>query len=368
MSLRNCMVLIIDDEAAIRDGCRQALEKSGYQVLTAECGEEGLRLAREKTPAIAFIDLKMPGMSGLEITASLAREVPDVVPVIITGFASIPSAVEAIQKGAYDYIPKPFSADQLRLIARRALDHHSLKVETNQLRADKERMEKNFITFVSHEMRSPLVVIRQYLEALRTMAADGLAPEAEEVLNRCRSRVQDLETMIERWLDISRIEEGSFVRMKQRVDLPQVIEQSVEEMACLCGEKRIILETDVDQEFPDFIGDKESLVRVFCNLIGNAIKYTPGGGRIRITARKDKVEEHHVTVLISDTGSGIPPEKLPFVFEPFFRVRGKEEPERGSGLGLTFCKKIMGAHNGEIGATSKEGRGTTFFLKFPLVR
>jgi signal transduction histidine kinase len=111
------------------------------------------------------------------------------------------------------------------------------------------------------------------------------------------------------------------------------------------------------------IGDEESLVRVFINIIGNATKYTPEGGKISVSARNG---EYYVTVDISDTGVGIPQDKLPFIFEPFFRAGGKEERHRGSGLGLTFCKKIMDSHGGEIDVTSKEGEGTTFILKFPV--
>ncbi len=108
------LILIIDDEEALRDGCRQVLEKCGYAVLTAEQGVEGIKLAREHMPDMAFIDLKMPNISGMEIIEILSRDIPDTVLVMITGFATIVSAVEAMQKGAYDYLPKPFNPDQLR--------------------------------------------------------------------------------------------------------------------------------------------------------------------------------------------------------------------------------------------------------------
>jgi two-component system sensor histidine kinase/response regulator len=205
MRPQDSLILIIDDEATVRDGCRQALEKSGYRVLTAGGGIEGVRIAREEKPAIAFIDLKMPDISGIEIIEIMSKDVPDIVLVMITGYATIVSAVEAMQKGAYDYLPKPFSPDQLRVITRRALDHHRLKSETRQLRAEKERMEKNFITFVSHEMRSPLVVIRQYMETLKLVAGNGFDRDPAEIIERCRVRIRNLEKMIEHWLDISRI-------------------------------------------------------------------------------------------------------------------------------------------------------------------
>ncbi len=234
------LVLIIDDESSIRDGCRQALEKSGYAVLDAGEGDEGIKIARDAKPDIALIDLKMPGISGMEIIEILSRDVPDTVLVMITGYATIVSAVEAIQKGTYDYLPKPFSPDQLRAVVRRAVEHRNLKIETRRLREEKERMEKSFITFVSHEMRSPLVVIRQYIEALKAVAGDRLDRDMTEIIERCGARIQSLETLVEHWLDISRIGEGSFVWKKEPLNLLQLIGRSTEEMAPICKEKGIL--------------------------------------------------------------------------------------------------------------------------------
>jgi signal transduction histidine kinase len=137
-------------------------------------------------------------------------------------------------------------------------------------------------------------------------------------------------------------------------------------MAPVCKEKGIGLKTDLPDRLPEILGDQESLLRVFTNIIGNATKYTPENGGITLAAMSD---DYYVTVRISDTGTGIPADKLPFIFEPFYRVRGKEERQGGSGLGLTFCRKIMELHGGEISVESTEGMGSTFLLKFlPHVR
>ncbi|OGP89144.1 MAG: hypothetical protein A2031_02430 [Deltaproteobacteria bacterium RBG_19FT_COMBO_43_11] len=356
------LILVIDDEEALRDGCRQVLEKCGYAVLTAEQGDEGIKLARERMPAMAFVDLKMPHMSGMEIIEILARDLPDIVLVMITGFASIVSAVEAIQKGAYDYLPKPFNPDQLRALTKRGLDHRNLKIETKKLKEEKEQMTKNFITFVSHEMRSPLVVIRQYIEALKEIAGDRFDKDVREIIERCRKRIQNLEEMVEHWLDISRIENGTLAQQKASLSLASIISRSVEEMTPLCKKKGISLETSISKKLPQITGDAESLVRVFTNVIGNATKYTPNGGKITVKAQND---EYYITVSIADTGRGIPSDKLLLIFEPFFRCGGKNDKQSSSGLGLTFCKKIMESHNGSIAVSSKEGEGTTFVLTFP---
>jgi two-component system sensor histidine kinase/response regulator len=356
------LILIIDDEEALRDGCRQVLEKCGYAVLTAEQGIEGINLAREHVPDMAFVDLKMPNISGMEIIEILSRDIPDIVLVMITGFATIVSAVEAMQKGAYDYLPKPFNPDQLRALTKRGLDHRNLKIETRKLREEKDQMEKNFITFVSHEMRSPLVVIRQYIEALNEIAGDRFDKDVREIIERCRKRIQSLEEMVEHWLDISRIENGTLAQQKVSLSLASIISRSVEEMTPICRKRGISLETNIPKKLPQITGDAESLVRVFTNIIGNATKYTPGEGKITVSAQHD---EYYTTASIADTGMGISPDKLSLIFEPFFRCGGKNEKHSGSGLGLTFCKKIMESHKGCIAVSSKEGEGTTFVLTFP---
>ena len=357
------LILIIDDEEVLRDGCRQVLEKCGYGVLTAGQGSEGIKLARERMPDMAFIDLKMPNMSGMEIIEILSRDIPDIVLVMITGFATIVSAVEAMQKGAYDYLPKPFNPDQLRALTKRALEHRNLKIETRRLREEKDQMERNFITFVSHEMRSPLVVIRQYIEALNAIAGDRFEQDVKEIIERCTKRVHNLEEMVEHWLDISRIENGTLTQQKVSLSLDSIIARSVEEMAPLCRKKGIALETNIPRSLPPITGDTESLVRVFTNIIGNATKYTPEGGKITVTVKND---EYYIIVSIADNGTGIPPEKLPLIFEPFYRCAEKNEKHSGSGLGLTFCKKIMESHSGVIDVSSRVGEGTNFVLTFPV--
>ncbi len=211
-------------------------------------------------------------------------------------------------------------------------------------------------------MRSPLVVIRQYIEALNEIAGDRFDKDVKEIIERCRKRIQSLEEMVEHWLDISRIENGTLAQQKVSLSLTSIISRSVEEMTPICRKKGISLETNIPKKLPQITGDEESLVRVFTNIIGNATKYTPEGGKITVTVKND---EYYTIASIADTGIGIPQDKLPLIFEPFFRCKGKDEKIRGSGLGLTFCKKIMESHNGGIEVSSREGKGTTFMLTFP---
>jgi len=356
------LVLIIDDEETIQDGCRQALEKAGYTVMTTGDGSEGIRVAREKRPDLVFVDLNLPGISGLEVIDILVEDIPHIVLVVITGYASILSAVESMKRGAYDYLPKPFTPDQLRAVTKRGLDHHKLTMEAEGLRAAQEKMTRDFITFVSHETRAPLVAVQQSIESLKMVAGNCLNDEADKIIERCEKRIRNLEDLVEHWLDIRQIERGTLIREKGLLDLSGVLLRSMEDMAPLCEKRGVALEKDIPEDLPMITGDTESLVRVFVNIIGNATKYTPAGGRISVHAGYD---DHYVDVTVSDTGKGIPKDKIPFIFEPFYRVKEKGGQLEGSGLGLTFCKRIMEAHGGKIAVSSEEGVGTTFDLRFP---
>jgi len=362
MTKNSALTLIIDDEESIRDGCRQVLEKSGYTVITEGNGSDGIKIAREKRPDVVFVDLKMPHISGMEIIEILSKDIEDIVLIVITGYASIVSAVESMKKGAYDYLPKPFTPDQLRAVTQRGLEHRFLKLETKRLREEKEFMERNFITFVSHEMRSPLVTILQYFESLTIISKDCLGQKGLDILDRCYKRTQNLHDLVEHWLDLSRIENGTFFEKKVPLDLFSIINRSVEDLNPLVQRRGLSIQTQLPDKLPEIIGDEESILRVLINVIGNATKYTPDGGIITLSADYD---DYYVNISISDSGIGIPQDKLPFIFEPFYRVKGKNDRVKGSGLGLTFCKKIMDAHDGKITAESNEGEGTTIFLNFP---
>ena len=160
-------ILVIDDEEAIRDSCSQVLSKDGYATETAENGQIGLRKIREVKPDLVLIDLKMPGMSGMELLEEIGRIDPDIVSIVITGYATIESAVEAMKLNAYDFLPKPFTPDQLRIVIERGLERRRLTAESARLRREKEMMRENFITLVSHQLRSPLASVKQYFGVIQ---------------------------------------------------------------------------------------------------------------------------------------------------------------------------------------------------------
>ncbi|MCG6538012.1 MAG: response regulator, partial [Syntrophales bacterium LBB04] len=288
------LILIIDDEESIRDGCTQTLTKSGFEVITASEGVEGIRLARERKPDMVFLDLKMPGMTGMEVLEVLSKDIPDTVLVIITGFATIVSAVEAMKKGAYDYLPKPFIPDQLRVITQRGLEHRNLKMEAVRLREEKEMFEKSFITFVSHELRSPLVTVQQYLESIKVICSGKFDDQCNDILNKCSVRLKNLEDLVNHWLDLDRVASESFTMSKVPIDLISIIEAAIEDLSPIAEKREIALRLDPTPDgLPKVMGDPESLMRVMVNIIGNATKYTDAGGSI---TSKITYDDYYVNV------------------------------------------------------------------------
>ncbi|MBM3297146.1 MAG: response regulator, partial [Candidatus Aminicenantes bacterium] len=199
------VLLIIDDEESMRDSCSQILLKDGYRPEKAENGEVGLRKIGELGPQLVLVDLKMPGLSGFDVLERGLRLDPELVFVVITGYATVDSAVEAMKKGAYDFLPKPFTPEELRIIIRRGLEHRRLRQEAEALRREKKLMEENFITLVSHQLRSPLVAIQQYFEVLLAGLVAPLEEGVKDMLGRAAERTTALLQLINDWLDLSRL-------------------------------------------------------------------------------------------------------------------------------------------------------------------
>jgi two-component system sensor histidine kinase/response regulator len=363
MAVEKTTILIIDDEDAMRDSCSMILTKDGFKAETAENGEIGLEKARELKPALTLLDLKMPGLSGFEVLEKLKDIDPQIIPIVITGYATVESAVEAMKKGAYDFLPKPFTPDELRIIIRRALERRKLAQEAESLRREKKLMEENFITMVSHQLRSPLVAIQQYFEVILAGMAGRVEDTQKEMIVRAKERLGSLLELINDWLDMARISRGQIVDKFKPLFLDKLLEKQLDFMRPLAQEFKVRLELRPAEGRGVVLGDEQSLEQVFANLITNAIKYNRPEGSVMISIRE---EDGTVLTEVADTGIGISPEQLPFIFDQFYRVSRREDQKiKGTGLGLAIAKKIVEAHNGSIQATSAPGQGSTFLVRLP---
>jgi signal transduction histidine kinase len=356
-------ILVIDDEEVVRDSCSQVLIKEGYQTETAGDGETGLQKIREVKPDLVLVDLKMPGVCGMEVLKKIRDIDPDIITVVITGFATIDSAVDSMKEGAYDFLPKPFTPDELRLIIKRGLEKRKLALEAATLREEKKRMEENFITMVSHELRTPLVDIQQYFEVILGGIVGEVAIKQKEMLGRVRERIDALLKLIKDWLDMTRIKAGEVIKKFEPLDISSILKDAISFARPQAEMMKITLEIDAPASLKKVKGDKESLKMIFTNLISNGIKFNHEGGSVLI---KVKEQDDHMVIEVSDTGIGIIKEDLPFIFDEFFRVKSdKTRNIAGTGLGLSIVKKIAEAHSGSIKVKSELGKGSTFFVILP---
>jgi len=359
-------ILVIDDEKAMRDSCCQVLTKDRYRTETAENADSGLQKIREIKPDLVLVDLKMPGMSGMELLERISDIDPNIVSVVITGYATIESAVEAMKRDAYDFLPKPFTPDQLRIVTRRGLERRALTVEAAKLQQEKEKMKENFITLVSHQLRSPLASIQQYFEVILEGFVGDMASKQREMIKDASKRIDELLKLVNDWLNMSHIEAEKLTEKFEPVDLTSIISEIVELLKPLANDRKVALEMDLRDSHPVVQGDGESFKQAFTNLVSNGINYNRRGGMVTISTRE---EDNQLVVGISDTGIGISQENLPFIFDEFFRVKTKETRGiTGSGLGLPIAKRIIEAHDGSINVVSELGKGTTFSILLPKKR
>lgn len=361
------LIVVIDDDQAMRFACRKILAKAGYEVEDFEDGASGLNAIAASKPALVLVDLKMPGMSGMEVVARLHEIDPQIICIVITGYATIDTAVEAMKSGAYDFLPKPFSPDELRIIVKRGLERRRLALQAHRHELERALFKRRFVTFVSHQLQTPLVAVHQYLDVLKHL---GESPEAnakrQEWLDRCLRRTAELQMLIKDWLTLAKIESEFLSNQHVSVDVREIIIDVIHAYEEMAGNEQIQMESKLCEGPCLVAGDRECISVLIDNLVTNAIKYNKQGGTVTVTAEPSDGE---VVVSISDTGPGIPDESLPFLFEEFYRIkRDGSKKTIGTGLGLAICKKIVSEMGGAISVQSQINVGSTFTVRMPAWR
>jgi len=361
------IIAVIDDDAAIRLSCRKILAKSGFQVETFEDGAQGLEGVARLKAGLVLVDLKMPGLSGMEVVARVHQLDPQIVAVVITGYATVDTAVEAMKAGAYDFLPKPFSPEELRLIVNRGLERRHLALASRRSEMERELLKRRFVTFVSHQLQAPVAAIHQYLSVLKDLEdSEAVAAKRREWLERCLKRAEEIQTLIQDWLTLARLEGQGLARQRVKVDLRPIISgilASYEEMAAA---EHVSLAAEMPESACLVRGDPGCLSVLFDNLVINAIKYNKPEGKVIISAEPIGEE---VEVAVADTGVGIPPECQRFLFDEFFRVKGEAAKRTpGTGLGLSISKRIVAELGGSIAVESQPEVGSTFRVRLPAWR
>jgi len=364
-------ILVIDDELGPRESLKMIL-KPYYNVYAVEKGEEATEILRQVPIDVVTVDLKMPGLHGTKVLERVKQHDPDIEAIIITGYGSMDSAIDGLRLGAFDYVSKPFDVAQILALIRRALERRKAKLQlkdlgkTERTRAQKAeeagRVKRQLASALAHDIKNPLGLITGYAEFLSSHLES--LPEAKEdleFLSHIQSSAQRITKLVTGFLDVAKLEAGHNI-ISRPVHLNQLIREAAQQQILGLREKDLTLSLDLDDQLPQIMGDEDQLGRVLWNLLDNAIKFTPPGGKIAVVSR---LEGNQVVIDVKDTGMGIPEKELPSLFSEFRRLRGAGKIE-GTGLGLFIVKTIVEAHGGKVAAESQEGQGATFSLQFPL--
>jgi signal transduction histidine kinase len=353
-------VLVIDDEEISRVSCERILRRLGVRVRLASRGREGLEILMREPQDLVLVDLKMPEMDGMEVTRRIREFDPNIVTIVITGYATIESAVTVMKEGAYDYLPKPFTPDELLIVVGRGLEKRRLDMESRALREEKEAMERNFVTMVSHQLRSPISAVYQYIEVLLCAISGELNQAQQEMLERIRERLDGLLNLINDWLDMSRIRAGEIVHRLKAHPLGECVSAALAGIEAAAQQKQIQVLVEIPENLPHVHVDRDTFREALSNLLSNAIKYNRVGGEIRV---RGKEREDWIVVEVEDNGFGLDEKEIPFIFDQFYRSKSKEVREQqGTGLGLPIVQKIVRAHGGKIEVKSRPGVGSTFLI------
>ncbi|MBD3371113.1 MAG: response regulator [Candidatus Coatesbacteria bacterium] len=341
-------ILVIDDERRMCESIRILLEKEGYRVVTAGDGAEGIEILKEQRFSLVIVDLMMPKVDGFEVLSYVRRNLPQTLVIVITGYSSMRSSIEALRGGAYDYLTKPFDFDIFKLTVEKALD--KLRIQ---------RLNDEFISMITHDLKNPLTSIIGYCSLLLSGAYGEVVEAMQPPLKGINTNAERLLDLINDFLVVNKISAEGLKLEKQSLKLNNLLQHLADSVQAQMEIKKIKLELGLDSDIPSVECDPLQIERVVNNLLSNAIKFTPLGGHIGITSGYD---DDWIWFSVSDSGPGIEPEKQQSIFEKYSRVDRKVE---GTGLGLFITKSIVDLHQGTIDVESTLGEGASFTVHLP---
>ncbi len=348
-------ILIVDDEEIVIKGTMKILQRESCELDSAFSGEEALAKMQTNNYDLVITDLMMPGINGIEVLKRIKSDHPDVIVVMFTGYATVESAREALKLGAFDYIPKPFTPDELREVVKNAIEAKEKKSDAKML---------DLMAIVSHELKSPTSVIHTTAETLYKGYFGNLDPEQQKIVESILRNCSYLEDIIRNYLDLSKMEMDNLESFQQNIHfVNDVVMPVVNIPENLNNLKKMKISLQIEVE-PEINGDPNLLKIVVTNLINNAIKY--GREETEILVKLAKTEGGYIFSVYNE-GVGISREDIENrLFRKFSRLKQKgTEGVKGSGLGLYMCRNIIEKHNGRIWAESEVGKWVRFNIFLP---
>lgn len=371
-------ILIVDDDAHLRETLRDLLEMEGYEVFEAASGAEAMSLVASDFYHIILMDFNLTDKTGIEVIKDIRKLNKDSQILMMTAHASLDTAVKAIQESVYDFLIKPVDFNYLKNAIRRAEEKLRLEQENERLlnvlkEQNKEldrlnNMKSKFLSMASHDLSNALMTLQISFEMLASSIKDP-TDDQKKKMDFINTSIQQIGRLVSDLVDWASIEQGKFRLEKNYFEMDKLIEELIVGPRARAAQKNIEILTDIHRDgLKMVLADKRRISQVVLNLLENAIRHTPRGGKITVRVRKAE-DEDSVCVSVVDTGEGIAPDVLQNLFQSFYQPPGSKSGHGRLGLGLSISKEIIQAHNGRIWVESEGvGKGATFSFTLPFAK
>lgn len=370
MKENSLQVLLVQDGAADARSLREMFrnEKPGsFELIhVGRISEAETYLATARADII-LLDIGSSDGNGIGTVRQAHAMAPGTPLIVLTGLDDEAAAAEALKEGAQDYLIKgQIESRALPRTLRHAIELRRMKAETDLVRAYQMRFKDEFLSHVSHELRSPLNAIYQFVTILLDRLAGELNPQQSADLEIVLRNVQQLQSMINDLFEAGDSQRGELLVEPQPTSPGDAILDTVNTLQFAAVAKEIDLSAELDCPLPSVCADPTRLRQILGILVENAIKFTPANGVVKITAR---LLEGNLLLEVSDSGCGISPDFIERIFERMFQAPHPDSAGRkGLGLGLYICKDLVTRQGGEIWVTSAPGRGAVFSVTLPVFR
>jgi two-component system, sensor histidine kinase and response regulator len=367
--------LVVDDEPGIRSGIRRILrnfrvgypfmdEDFEFEIIEAETGEKAIEIIDSQAIDIILLDNKLPGIEGIEVLEYLNKKNYDALVMMITSYASLELAVKATNNGAHNFVPKPFTPDELRAAVEDITKHLFLKRMTRQMNKEGKQVRFQFLSVLSHELKSPINAIEGYLKIMKERQVGDQLSDYDTMIDRSIERIKGMRNLIMDLMDLTKLESGKKPREIKKVDMWQTARIAIDTMEPMAIQKNVKAYLDCPENLI-YKGDPDEMEIILNNLVSNAVKYNRDGGHVDVSL---KLEGPELIIQVEDTGIGMAEEDVSKLFHEFVRIKNeKTRSITGSGLGLSIVKKLVEEnYHGTITVKSTPDLGSTFTVKLPL--
>ncbi len=371
MSSNALQILLVEDNAGDARLLREMFNKEkadSFELTHFLRMSEALAHLATNAVDIILLDLGLPDGHGLDTVRRAHAVAPDVPVIVLTGLDDENLAAEAMKEGAQDYLIKgQIESRALPRALRHAIERQRMHTEADVLRTDQMQFKDEFLSHVSHELRSPLNAIYQFVTILLDRLAGELRPLQDEYLGIVLRNVKQLQAMIDDLLEVTRMQAGKMTIELQSIAVADAIDYTVNTLQGAAAAKSITLSSELEEHLPKVCADPMRLRQILLILVDNAIKFTPANGTVRVRARMREEFDNLLVLEVSDSGSGIEPAMTERIFERLFQASDPALAGRkGLGLGLYICKELVTRQGGEIWASSATGQGAVFSVTLPV--